>query len=159
MKADSGETNEKFEARKCLICLDMIEIEHALYFLPCWHFFHEHCICTWLSRNVYCPLCRIPIFIETAEQMKSYEEYAASQIEDEKNRLNNVDNDVNSISYRFMVANGIRSLFGYDDASRRASFYYDLVDAADANTTASNSETEREEDSENESGSENSQEI
>lgn len=115
------------EKKHCVICIDCIEDKDTLYFLPCLHFFHEKCIAIWLRRNIYCPLCRIPIFIETVEQLSQYEEYAKAQKTDESVRLANLGNDLNSIAYRFMRLHGIRNYFRYDDGARRREFYEALL--------------------------------
>lgn len=61
------------EINKCSICLDNICKETE--FLPCCHFFHKICIEAWLDKNITCPECRIPIFIQNTEQLTSYNDY------------------------------------------------------------------------------------
>lgn len=75
------------EINKCSICLDSICKETE--FLPCCHFFHKTCIDTWLDKNITCPECRIPIFIQNAEQLASYNDYIKILINDLSSDLSN----------------------------------------------------------------------
>lgn len=43
---------------KCLICLENFKMGDYLTTLPCFHYFHETCIDTWLDVHVTCPLCK-----------------------------------------------------------------------------------------------------
>ncbi len=117
------------DCKECLICLEVIsEEDRNLYFLPCSHFFHENCIYIWLRKNLYCPLCRIPIFINSVEQMENYKKFTEDQMNDEKARNDNLGMDINSLSYRYMIANRIPNSFGYSNAARINDFYDSLDD-------------------------------
>lgn len=56
--------------KKCLICLD--DMESDIEFLPCVHSFHGQCIRKWLTDNPLCPICKIPVFISTPQQLNVY---------------------------------------------------------------------------------------
>lgn len=45
-------------SNKCLICLEDFKVGDNLTTLPCFHYFHESCIGTWLDSHVTCPLCK-----------------------------------------------------------------------------------------------------
>lgn len=53
----------------CIICLDNIDNPK---FLPCLHSFHTKCINKWISEKPYCPICKIPIIINTEDQLIKY---------------------------------------------------------------------------------------
>ncbi|XP_060195358.1 uncharacterized protein LOC132624626 [Lycium barbarum] len=42
----------------CSICMDEPSLGQIISVLPCWHFFHLHCIVKWLEINNQCPICR-----------------------------------------------------------------------------------------------------
>ena len=54
----------------CTICLDVIESEP--YFLPCVHGFHHDCIRNWIKEKPVCPICKIPIYVNTPEKLEIY---------------------------------------------------------------------------------------
>ena len=60
----------------CQICLEDIEKKEIndenFIFLPCAHGFHINCISKWLEVNNKCPICKIPYFIQTEEQLNNY---------------------------------------------------------------------------------------
>jgi len=60
----------------CQICLEEIEKQEInddnFIFLPCAHGFHINCINKWLEVNNKCPICKIPYFIQTEEQLNNY---------------------------------------------------------------------------------------
>ena len=58
------------DPKKCLICLE--EMETNQEYLPCAHSFHGNCIIPWLQENDTCPICKIPIFIDTPGQLDTY---------------------------------------------------------------------------------------
>lgn len=43
----------------CIICREEMS---AAKKLPCGHFFHVHCLRSWLERQQTCPTCRAPVF-------------------------------------------------------------------------------------------------
>jgi hypothetical protein len=55
---------------KCLICIEDVETNKE--FLPCSHFFHSECIGEWLKDHPECPICKVPSFIESKEQLDFY---------------------------------------------------------------------------------------
>jgi hypothetical protein len=63
----------------CSICLE--DIEDNVEFLPCIHGFHKECIDKWVNEKPLCPICKIPIMLNTVEQLGRYNE-------------NNIDNSV-----------------------------------------------------------------
>ena len=54
----------------CLICLD--DINDGLEFLPCIHGFHKECINNWIKEKPLCPICKIPVYVNTPEQLTMY---------------------------------------------------------------------------------------
>jgi hypothetical protein len=55
----------------CSICLDEYasgdQISRAIHASTCHHFFHEHCITSWLMHHDNCPCCRVSYFVGTEE--------------------------------------------------------------------------------------------
>ncbi|XP_063704126.1 RING finger protein 11 [Culicoides brevitarsis] len=47
--------------RECIICFVEFEIGDNVRYLPCMHFFHQHCIDDWLMRSLTCPECLEPV--------------------------------------------------------------------------------------------------
>lgn len=58
---------------KCLICLE--DIEKDIDFLPCIHGFHRECINGWIKEKPICPICKVPVYINTPEQLNMYNCY------------------------------------------------------------------------------------
>ena len=46
---------------ECVICMTDIDTGETVRYLPCTHTFHQHCIDTWLMRNLSCPICMTDI--------------------------------------------------------------------------------------------------
>ncbi|XP_059294774.1 uncharacterized protein LOC132047807 [Lycium ferocissimum] len=42
----------------CSVYMDEPSIGETIAILPCWHYFHLHCIIKWLEINNRCPVCR-----------------------------------------------------------------------------------------------------
>ncbi|XP_017083734.1 uncharacterized protein LOC108116387 [Drosophila eugracilis] len=59
-----SETDE--DAEKCAICLTLFEIENEVRRLPCMHLFHTDCVDQWLVTNKHCPICRVDIETQVA---------------------------------------------------------------------------------------------
>ncbi|CAK9177651.1 unnamed protein product [Ilex paraguariensis] len=45
----------------CSICMEEFAVNQEMNHLPCNHFFHRHCIASWLKRSKTCPLCRCKV--------------------------------------------------------------------------------------------------
>lgn len=45
------------DIEECQICLEGGSVNPTFRKLPCGHFFHAHCIDSWLSKSSCCPLC------------------------------------------------------------------------------------------------------
>lgn len=45
-----------FHPETCSICLE----QAALFLTPCGHYFHQHCITSWLGKRPACPNCNHP---------------------------------------------------------------------------------------------------
>jgi hypothetical protein len=45
-----------FHPETCSICLE----PSPLFFTPCGHYFHQHCISSWLAKRPACPNCNHP---------------------------------------------------------------------------------------------------
>jgi hypothetical protein len=129
----------------CLICFESIHNEIDLYFLPCIHFFHEKCINTWLRKNICCPLCRVPVFVDSPEQLKKFNTFATEQMTNTANHLNNLGSDMNSIAYRFMQLHGIRITFNYNDRARLEENYEENYEENDEESNEENTEENTEE--------------
>jgi hypothetical protein len=54
----------------CPICLE--DIDGDVEFLPCIHKFHKTCIDSWIKETPVCPICKVPIYINTPEQLDIY---------------------------------------------------------------------------------------
>lgn len=87
---------------KCSICLESIIRKSAAHFLPCCHSYHRVCVDTWLEKNVTCPECRIPIFIQSHEQLESYHQFSDLQKNNPHIRRDNIQLNDNAISMRFL---------------------------------------------------------
>lgn len=46
---------------ECSICMDPVDVGIEVAVLPCKHWFHDECVCTWLKEHDSCPQCRKPI--------------------------------------------------------------------------------------------------
>ena len=57
----------------CSICLD--DIEKDIEFLPCIHGFHRECIDEWIKEKPECPICKVPVYVNTPEQLDMYNYY------------------------------------------------------------------------------------
>ncbi|KAM3303025.1 RING-H2 finger protein ATL57 [Capsicum chacoense] len=54
----------------CSICLTEFEVSELVRLIPyCRHMFHKHCLDTWLSSHVTCPLCRSTQFFKKADEL------------------------------------------------------------------------------------------
>ncbi|CAN4120407.1 unnamed protein product [Withania somnifera] len=52
----------------CPICLTEFEVSELVRVIPyCCHVFHQHCLDTWLSSHVTCPLCRSTQFFKKVD--------------------------------------------------------------------------------------------
>lgn len=45
----------------CIICLQEWQSGDTAVTLPCFHYYHKHCILNWASLKRECPFCRTPI--------------------------------------------------------------------------------------------------
>ncbi|PIO28934.1 hypothetical protein AB205_0146830 [Aquarana catesbeiana] len=48
---------ESFNEDPCIICHDELK-QNPVHKLDCGHYFHKHCIKTWLNTQSTCPTCR-----------------------------------------------------------------------------------------------------
>ena len=64
---------EDLNLKKCTICLD--DIITDIEFLPCTHAFHKDCISGWITTKPLCPICQIPIFVNSPQQLAMYNRY------------------------------------------------------------------------------------
>ena len=53
--------NWNIEISNCCICLNNIENNEEVNFLPCEHLFHWNCCLNWLKIKNKCPICRLEI--------------------------------------------------------------------------------------------------
>jgi hypothetical protein len=61
----------------CAICLE--EIESDVQFLPCIHPFHGECINEWIREQPVCPICKVPVYVNTTEQLDRYNHHKSHQ--------------------------------------------------------------------------------
>ena len=55
------ELSRMFVSFRCVICMvEFVFGDHVRY-LPCLHYFHTHCIDSWLMRSFICPSCMEPV--------------------------------------------------------------------------------------------------
>ena len=87
--------------KKCSICLEPIETNN-IYFLPCIHFFHSSCIDNWLYRKIICPICRIPVFVNSPDILQKYLSFRDKQKNCQEIKRQNLPTDDNSIAKRFI---------------------------------------------------------
>lgn len=77
---------EDLNLNKCTICIE--DILTDIEYLPCAHSFHKECIDEWIKTNNTCPICKIPIYIDSPEHLKLYNYY--KNIEDEEKKAENL---------------------------------------------------------------------
>lgn len=56
--------------KTCTICLE--DILTDIEFLPCAHSFHRDCISGWVVSKPTCPMCKIPIYVNSPDQLNLY---------------------------------------------------------------------------------------
>ncbi|XP_050226041.1 uncharacterized protein LOC126675443 [Mercurialis annua] len=56
--------DENLEEKKCVICLEEMEMGMEAIRMPCSHFYHQDCILQWLHKSHLCPLCRYKMPVE-----------------------------------------------------------------------------------------------
>ncbi|XP_050226042.1 uncharacterized protein LOC126675444 [Mercurialis annua] len=60
--------DENLEEKKCVICLEEMEMGMEAIRMPCSHFYHQDCILQWLHKSHLCPLCRHKIPAEEQDE-------------------------------------------------------------------------------------------
>jgi len=86
-KLDKQAMKLKIQFHKCSICLSYID-KNDKHFLPCCHYYHVTCIEPWLQKNITCPICKMPVFIQTYDQYIEYNKFLTFQ----RNNLDNTEN-------------------------------------------------------------------
>mmetsp|Transcript_3740 Transcript_3740/g.7992 ORF Transcript_3740/g.7992 Transcript_3740/m.7992 type:complete len:149 (+) Transcript_3740:890-1336(+) len=46
------------EFTECAVCCEDFVNREAITFLPCFHYLHQHCSVSWLTRKAECPICK-----------------------------------------------------------------------------------------------------
>jgi hypothetical protein len=64
---------EDLNLNKCIICIE--DILTDIEYLPCAHSFHKECIDEWIKTVNTCPICKIPIYIDSPEHLTLYNYY------------------------------------------------------------------------------------
>ena len=54
----------------CIFCMESVDDDY--HYLPCAHLYHSACVYVWLKDNSVCPLCKIPVYISSHEQLNEY---------------------------------------------------------------------------------------
>ncbi|KAL2332737.1 hypothetical protein Fmac_013950 [Flemingia macrophylla] len=58
---------------ECAVCLEEFEDNDTVRMLPqCKHFFHWHCINSWLPLSLTCPICRHDLTLENVTQVDNF---------------------------------------------------------------------------------------
>jgi len=60
LKYLDSKTNEE-GMKKCVICMELFDLQEVLKTLPCFHVFHNDCITEWLANNNQCPICKCSV--------------------------------------------------------------------------------------------------
>ena len=55
---------KNLKIKECSICLDEFSLEAKICYLPCFHYFHYHCIKKWTEKSLKCPICNTLIKFE-----------------------------------------------------------------------------------------------
>jgi hypothetical protein len=63
--------------KKCVICIE--DILTDIDFLPCAHAFHQECIAGWLHLHTTCPVCKVPTYVNSPDQLLLYNNHKARQ--------------------------------------------------------------------------------
>lgn len=91
------------DGTECSVCLGEFEQDENLRLLPkCSHAFHIPCIDTWLRSHKNCPLCRAPVFNDSADGNGSggggvnSNVSGETQNENQETHIENFDADVGS---------------------------------------------------------------
>ncbi|KAL1899614.1 hypothetical protein Cpir12675_001383 [Ceratocystis pirilliformis] len=58
LKADDAFIENHKKSLECTICLDQTKLGDDVIFMPCKHWFHDECLCSWLKEHNTCPMCR-----------------------------------------------------------------------------------------------------
>lgn len=111
---------------KCSICLEDIIVCKFMHFLPCCHFFHKSCVNTWLEKNVTCPECRIPVYIQNVYQYEDYVEFYAKQKLDADLIRRNILTSDNAIALRFVQDTTLFNIYEveYSDVEKIQSYIH-----------------------------------
>ena len=92
----------------CCICLD--KVSDDIFYMPCTHFTHKKCIETWLVKKIICPVCRIPIFIQSHEHLIEYNAYVNTQRHSDDTYRDNLSISDNQIAIRFFKSSSLEEL-------------------------------------------------
>jgi hypothetical protein len=76
--SNTSQVKLRIRFHECGICLGNIN-KNKKYFLPCTHYYHAKCIKKHLEKNITCPLCKTPVFIQDYEQYVRYNKFLSSQ--------------------------------------------------------------------------------
>ncbi|KAL5612039.1 hypothetical protein BROUX41_000399 [Berkeleyomyces rouxiae] len=57
-KVDAAFVEKHKKSLECTICLESMQVGNDIIFMPCKHWFHEECLCSWLKEHNTCPMCR-----------------------------------------------------------------------------------------------------
>lgn len=66
------ESNNKYDAKECQICLENFKTDSKVYSLGCFHIFHKECLDQ--VEDSKCPLCRKPI--EGKVKLQNYSDFS-----------------------------------------------------------------------------------
>ena len=102
--------NDDYELPNCIFCLKDILLQTNCFLLRCGHLMHDKCLYDWVKEHKICPVCKFPIIqkgfvrkssldiilddtIKEGEQIEKNFPLSHEDINDQKEKKNNVDND------------------------------------------------------------------
>eukprot|EP00111_Clytia_hemisphaerica_P020578 TCONS_00060600-protein len=108
----------------CAICWEGLETARKL---PCGHFFHHNCLCSWLEQDISCPTCRRPLSADIGLLPGVHGELAADQNTENEVDFEEVDADnQNNGGGGGAGGGGLRNYFFYLDGQQIANWFPSL---------------------------------
>ncbi|XP_057291960.1 E3 ubiquitin-protein ligase AMFR-like [Hydractinia symbiolongicarpus] len=99
----------------CAICWDTMETARKL---PCGHFFHHACLCSWLQQDISCPTCRCSLSADIGIPPAVLPDNGDPLVQNELQDI--VENNADD------ALGGLRNYFFYLDGQRIANWFPSL---------------------------------